>query len=84
MMPARRPSRRSSRSCYNQAPTELAPVVRGKNGRRELVMLRCWLRNPGYFPAFAISNATRAGLVPRGCVGLTVDFRDAATYEYAL
>ena len=25
---------------YNQAPTELAPVVRVKNGRRELVMLR--------------------------------------------
>src|SRR5215475_1330500 len=25
---------------YNQAPTEMAPVVRIKNGRRELVMLR--------------------------------------------
>jgi putative SOS response-associated peptidase YedK len=25
---------------YNQAPTEVAPVVRIKNGRRELVMLR--------------------------------------------
>ena len=28
------------RKRYNQAPTETAPVVRIKNGRRELVMLR--------------------------------------------
>jgi len=31
------------RKRYNQAPTEKAPVVRIKNGRRELLMLRWWL-----------------------------------------
>jgi putative SOS response-associated peptidase YedK len=35
-----RPSRLNSRKRYNQAPTENAPVVRIKNGRRELVILR--------------------------------------------
>jgi len=37
--PPREPAEFKKR--YNQAPTEIAPVVRTKNVRRELVMLKC-------------------------------------------
>jgi putative SOS response-associated peptidase YedK len=50
------------RQRYNQAPTEQAPVVRIKSGRRELVMLRWGWGRPSWSPNREWINARSEGI----------------------
>ena len=50
---------------YNHAPTERAPVVRIKDGRRELVMLRWGWGKPSWSPTGNGSMPAARGSRPR-------------------